>query len=186
MPATNPLDRDRAGGAIREAWSIFRLALRVRRDPVPFCRAVSAGVPRYLRTRGIELRSARVLDVGAGGGALAEAMAEAGSRVVALDVQDHRGPAIGRTPFVRGRGEHLPFSDGAFDVVLSSNVLEHVGEPSPLIAELGRVCRPGGHVWLSWTNWLSPIGGHEMTPFHYLGPQVGQRIYRAVWRRPPR
>jgi SAM-dependent methyltransferase len=105
---------------------------------------------------------------------------------VALDVADHRGPNIARTPFVIGRGQRLPFGDGSFDLVVSSNVLEHVADPWPLVDELARVCRPGGHVWLSWTNWLSPIGGHEITPFHYLGPRMGVRVYSAIWRRPPR
>jgi hypothetical protein len=54
-----------------------------------------------------------------------------------------------------------------------------------MIHELIRVCRPGGHVYLSWTNWLSPWGGHEMTPLHYLGPRLGSRAYTALHARPP-
>ncbi len=141
---------------------------------------------RYLRSRGVEPRGLLVLDAGTGGGALAEAATAAGARVVGLDVADHRGPPIGRTAFVIGRVERLPFAGGAFDLALCSNVLEHVPDPWAMIEELERVCRPGGHVWISWTNWLSPLGGHEMSPFHYLGPTLGQRAYQAVRRRPPR
>ena len=147
---------------------------------------MSAGVIRYLRGAGLDVAGTLVLDAGAGGGALAEALASSGARTVALDVADHRGPRIGRTPFVIGRGQRLPFADDTFDLVVSSNVLEHVADPWPLVDELARVCRPGGNVWLSWTNWLSPIGGHEITPFHYLGPRLGVRVYSAIWRRPPR
>jgi SAM-dependent methyltransferase len=186
MPPLNWRKRDARGGGIKGAWRILRLALRVRQDPAPFCREVSSGVVRYLRSRLVELPGSRALDAGAGGGALAEALTEAGVQMVGLDVADLRGPQVGRTTFVIGRGERLPFRDGSYDLALSSNVLEHVPDPWALIGELQRVCRPGGHVWLSWTNWLSPLGGHEMTPFQYLGPRLAPRAYRAVWGRPPR
>jgi hypothetical protein len=52
---------------------------------------------------------------------------------------------------------------------MSSNVLEHVPDPEAMAAEMLRVVRPGGIVWLSWTTWLSPWGGHETSPWHYLG-----------------
>jgi len=185
MPWSAP-ERGPSGGDVRGAWRILRLAFRVRRDPAPFCREVAAGVVRYLRSRGIDPRGLRVLDAGCGGGALSEAATAAGARAVALDVADLRGPRIGRTPFVMGRAERLPFAEAVFDLALCSNVLEHVPDPWAMIEELERVCRPGGHVWISWTNWLSPLGGHEMSPFHYLGATLGERAYRAVWRRAPR
>ena len=42
-------------------------------------------------------------------------------------------------------------------------------DPMGLIEEMIRVTRPGGLVYLSFTNWYSPWGGHEMSPWHYLG-----------------
>jgi SAM-dependent methyltransferase len=83
-------------------------------------------------------------------------------------------------PFVLARGERLPFDDGSFDGVTSSNVLEHARDPWGMLDELLRVLRPGGVLYLSWTNWYSPFGGHDWSPFHYLGPTVGPRVYRAV------
>src|SRR6266700_2024506 len=47
--------------------------------------------------------------------------------------------------------------------------LEHVPDPMGLAEEMIRVTRPGGLVYLSYTNWYSPWGGHEMSPWHYLG-----------------
>jgi SAM-dependent methyltransferase len=131
------------------------------------------------------MEGALVLDAGTGGGCVPEVLHSEGARVVALDVRDRRLEGVVRTPFVLGRGEALPFPDDAFDVVISSNVLEHVGDRSGTIAELIRVCRPGGHVYLSWTTWLSPLGGHEMSPFHYLGPHKAVRIYRMLHGKPP-
>ena len=37
--------------------------------------------------------------------------------------------------------------------------------------------RPGGWGYISWTNWYSPWGGHDMSPYHYLGPRLGPRLY---------
>jgi SAM-dependent methyltransferase len=48
-----------------------------------------------------------------------------------------------------GAAEQLPVEDGAFDVVLCIQVLEHVDEPVRAIRELHRVTRPGGRVLLS-------------------------------------
>jgi hypothetical protein len=37
--------------------------------------------------------------------------------------------------------------------------------------------RPGGWIYMSWTNWYSPWGGHAMAPYHFLGPSLGPRLY---------
>ena len=172
-------------GGLGEAWAIFSSALRIRSDPLGFCRRAAKGIVRYLVGRRIELKGARLLDVGTGGGCVAEALRVVGAEVVALDVRDYRLEGVARTRFALGRGESLPFAEGTFDVVVSSNVLEHVPDSRGAVAELARVCRPGGHVYLSWTNWFSPLGGHEMSPFHYLGPRLAVRMYRALRRKAP-
>ena len=68
----------------------------------------------------------------------------------------------------------------AVDVCYSSNVLEHVRSPWTMAAEMVRVTRPGGTIFLSFTPWLSPHGGHETAPWHYLG---GHRARRRFVRR---
>jgi SAM-dependent methyltransferase len=79
----------------------------------------------------------------------------------------------------------LPIADGAADVTLSSNVLEHVPEPERMADEMLRVTRPGGLVYVSWTPWLSPWGGHETSPWHYLGgTRAADRYTRKHHRRP--
>jgi SAM-dependent methyltransferase len=173
------------GPGLAEMWRTLRLSLAHRRDPLPFGRAVAALSRRYLQARGAPMAECRWLDVGAGPGTFAEALDGAAAHVVALDLSDRRVPGAKPTPFVIGRGERLPFRDGAFDGVASSNVLEHLEDTWGLIDELLRVCRSGGLVYLSWTNWYSPFGGHDWSPFHYLGPRLGPRTYRAVFRRTP-
>ncbi|HCO03354.1 MAG TPA: SAM-dependent methyltransferase [Actinobacteria bacterium] len=165
---------------VRRAWRILRLSFGFRRDPASFYRATSAALADVLAGFGMVRPGTRVLDAGSGTGALSEVLASRALRVVALDVADHRAREIARTPFVLGLAERLPFADGAFDGVISSNVLEHVRDPESMLLELARACRPGGFVCVSWTNWLSPWGGHEMAPLHYLGPRLGMRAYRVL------
>src|SRR5439155_15248513 len=131
-----------------EMWRTARLALASGADPLSFYRAVAGFVLRYLRARGLTIEGRRWLDVGAGSGQLAEALARAGGGVVALDVADRRVDGVARTPIVLGRGGRLPFADGSFDGVLSSNVLEHVADPWGMLDELLRVCAPGEVVYL--------------------------------------
>ena len=71
----------------------------------------------------------------------------------------------------------LPFRDAAVDVCYSSNVLEHVEEPWRMAAEMLRVTRPGGLVFISYTTWWGPWGGHETAPWHYLGGRQARRRY---------
>jgi SAM-dependent methyltransferase len=70
--------------------------------------------------------------------------------------------------------------------VFSSNVLEHVPDPMGLIEEMIRITRPGGLIYLAYCNWYSPWGGHEMSPWHYLGPRYAHRRYIRRYRRKPK
>ncbi len=169
-----------------EMLRTLRLAFAHRQEPLAYGRSVSALVIRYLRSRGIDPAGRRWLDVGTGAGALPETLEEAGARVVSLDLQDRRAAGVGRSPFVVGSGVELPFTAAAFDALSCSNVLEHVPDRRALISELLRVTRPGGVVYLSWTNWFSPFGGHEWSPFHYLGQRLGPRVYEVLTGRAPR
>jgi SAM-dependent methyltransferase len=67
---------------------------------------------------------------------------------------------VPRTAIVRGTGEAIPFPDGHFDVVYSSNVLEHVDDPPRVIAEMVRVLKPGGYGHIVVPNYGSWWEGH--------------------------
>jgi SAM-dependent methyltransferase len=160
------------------------MARRHRRDPLPYGLAVAELVPRYLRARGVRV-DGRWLDVGSGQGAMPVALEAVGASAVGLDVADRRVDGARDPAFVVGSGDRLPFASGSFDGVVSSNVLEHAPDTWGMVGELLRVVRPGGVVFLSWTNWYSPIGGHEWSPLHYLGPRLGPRVYRWIRGKPP-
>ena len=68
----------------------------------------------------------------------------------------------------------------------SSNVLEHVPQPEQMAAEMLRVTRPAGRVFLSYTSWLSPWGGHETAPWHYFGGRRAARRYTRRTGHPPK
>lgn len=133
----------------------------------------------------VHLDGARVLDVGGGPGYVADAFAAAGARCVTVDPSLDELHLHGRSArhAVAADGQDLPFSDAAFDVVHCSNVLEHVRDPQRLLGELGRCSVPGGIVYLSFTNWYSPWGGHEISPWHYLGAERAVRRYERTGRR---
>jgi SAM-dependent methyltransferase len=65
---------------------------------------------------------------------------------------------------VIGIGERLPFGDGSFDAVLSLVVLEHVRDPFRCAAEIARVVRPGGRIYVA-VPFLQPYHGY---PNHYF------------------
>jgi SAM-dependent methyltransferase len=113
----------------------------------------------------------RVVDVGGGSGYFAEAFRRAGSESVFVEPfweeMTPAGQALGYG--IIGDGMQLPFADGEFDISHSSNVIEHVTEPRLFFSELIRVVRTGGIIFLAFTNWYSPFGGHETSPWHYLG-----------------
>jgi SAM-dependent methyltransferase len=86
--------------------------------------------------------------------------------------------ARGRT--LAGDGTRMPLPDAVADITFSSNVLEHVRDDAAFLGEMVRTTRPGGIIYLSFTAWYSPWGGHETAPWHYLG---GTRAARRYERR---
>jgi SAM-dependent methyltransferase len=62
-------------------------------------------------------------------------------------------------------GEHLPFGDAAFDMVVSVWVIEHLAAPEKVFTDVARVLKPGGHFLFLTPNALNPL---------ILGNRVGQ------------
>lgn len=106
-----------------------------------------------------------VLDIGSGPGFLACEMAEAvgpGGSVRGIDPSDamlsvarRRTQATGSAPvdFGPGQATGLPFPDGAFDVVTSTQVYEYVHDVPAALTEAHRVLRPGGRLLVLDTDW---------------------------------
>ncbi len=105
-----------------------------------------------------------VLDVGCQWGATCIALARAGARACGVDIDDDfiNGARLRaeeqtvRIDVRRGVAEAIPYPDKSFDVVLLHNVIEHVRNHRETMSELARVLRPGGGLWLTGPNRLSP------------------------------
>ncbi|MBB4933833.1 SAM-dependent methyltransferase [Lipingzhangella halophila] len=133
------------------------------------------------------LDGAVVVDVGGGPGYFTDALTAAGARCVCVDADPRELGLRGSPPgtALLGSALDMPMRTGSVDVCLSSNVLEHVSEPERMADEMVRVTRPGGLVYLSYTVWLCPWGGHETSPWHYLGgPYAARRFTRRHGHRP--
>jgi SAM-dependent methyltransferase len=99
----------------------------------------------------------RVLDLGAGYGAIANFLArDRGCRVVGLELSDfgcrHMMDALG-VPAVRADVVRpLPFKDASFDVVFWGDNVEHLLDPMSTLLEIKRVTRPGGRIVITCPN----------------------------------
>jgi SAM-dependent methyltransferase len=110
---------------------------------------------------------ARVLEIGAGTGRQAADLQSRGFHIEAIEIQASNYAQDRLFPIVDYDGRHIPFPDATFDVILSSNVLEHVVDLQQLHAEIHRTLRPGGfcihvlptHVWRFWSTLSAfPVG----------------------------
>jgi 2-polyprenyl-6-hydroxyphenyl methylase/3-demethylubiquinone-9 3-methyltransferase len=121
------------------------------------------------------LAGKRVLDVGCGGGILAEAMARRGARVTGIDLAE-KPLNVARLHLHESRldvayegvsAEDLAAREaGAFDIVTCMELLEHVPDPASMVAACARLAGPGGRVFFSTINrnpkaWLFAVVGAE-------------------------
>lgn len=172
---------------LRRSVELFRAFRTEQSDPDAFYDLIACDAATLLGEH-LPLAVARAVDVGGGAGYFAKVFRAAGAVcfIVEPDARElsWRGPVPSGA--VIGDGCRLPIRAGSADLVLSSNVLEHVAEPYPMLDELARIARPGGLVWVSFTNWYSPWGGHETSPWHYLGGERAARRYEARHGSPPK
>ncbi|HXA32308.1 MAG TPA: class I SAM-dependent methyltransferase [Acidimicrobiales bacterium] len=157
-----------------------------------------------------------VLDVASGTAGVALQLATRTSAdIVGLDLTEEmlaRGRSNiaeaglnGRIQLVAGRGEQLPFPDGAFDSLTFTYLLRYVDDPQATLEELARVVKPGGTIasleflappsrfwrmwWWLYTRLLLPIGGlvtggpEWFRVGRFLGPSISHhyRDYPVAW-----
>lgn len=122
------------------------------------------------RTQEQGLTGLVAVDVGCSAGFIADELAAAGATTHGVDI-DEPGLARarrrfgGRVTFHRAPGSAMPFADGSVDVVVLNHIYEHVADPEAVAAEIRRVLRPGGVVYLGLGNRLGVVEPHYRLPF---------------------
>jgi len=145
---------------------------------------------RLRRRVGPDALRGRVLNVGCGTGGFNVAAARAGVSAVGVDDDDEaigicglKGRKSGGA-FVQAHAEALPFADGVFDLVHCFSVIEHVASVEATVAEMVRVARPGGAVYVhtpsAWSLWE---GHYKVFWLPFLPPPLA-RLYLRLRGRP--
>lgn len=108
------------------------------------------------------LKGQRVLDVGCGGGILADAMARKGANVLGIDLAT-KALKVAQLHALEAQTEGVQYKEisaevlatqqpGSFDVVTCMEMLEHVPDPSSIVKACATLVKPGGHVFFSTIN----------------------------------
>lgn len=149
--------------------------MREQSEPAAFYSTLAEDSVRQL-AGWVELAGATVLDVGGGPGYFGRAFQGCGASYVGVEL-DVNSDLPAEIFGLCASGEALPIRSGSVDVAYSSNVIEHLRRPWLMADELARVTKPGGTIFISFTPWFSPWGGHETAPWHYLGGGYARRRY---------
>ncbi|MQY31531.1 class I SAM-dependent methyltransferase [Nocardia aurantia] len=137
----------------------------------------------------------RVIDVGCGQGRHSFEAYRRGADVVAFDqnaddladvklmfgalAEAREAPDHAKAEAVQGDALALPYADGEFDVVIASEILEHVPEDERAIAELIRVLKPGGTLAVTVPRWLPERICWLLSDEYHANEGGHVRIYRA-------
>ena len=136
---------------------------------------------RFVRALGIG-RETRVLDIG---GTMDNwQLTSVQPRLVLLNMPRAKGEMTGATDWVAGDGRSLPFRDGAFDVVFSNSVIEHVGDAASQERFAREVSRVGRRYWVQTPNRWFPVEQHLLTPLVHWMPKSWQRSmvrHGTIW-----
>jgi len=129
----------------------------------------------YIQQRADGVFGKKILDVGCGGGILAESMAREGAEVTGLDMgaeplqvaRLHSLETGIKVTYVQETVEqHADEHAGLYDIVTCMEMLEHVPDPRSVVLACAKLVKPGGHVFFSTINrnnkaWLMAVIGAE-------------------------
>lgn len=134
------------------------------------------------------LRGKDILDLGSGRGGFLMDCARRGYHAVGLEAAEHKirwandaaekaGVSIS---IVRGRAESMPFPDASFDFINASELIEHVQNPSVVLAEMARVLRSSGSAYVSAQNRFGFFDPHFRVYFLNWMPRSWGEKFLAI------
>ena len=194
-------------GPIREFLYYARRRKRSSDDYFAFQRYQGRLILNGLQKHISFARPLQVLDIGSGiGGYVYEIVHRTGAAVVSLDknplnVAIERYKELSqckkkmrlplkrranvifnseRIAVVEGDITDAPFNDESFDVIIASSVIEHVPNQRELVRECRRLLKRDGIFYLSFPPYYSPVGGHSISPLHYIPGSFPLRLYERL------
>ncbi len=148
-------------------------------DDTAFYEMQARDAVKWMQSRGVAFGSElKALDLGCGHGVFGGELEKFGCNVSYADIECNLIAERSNAPFTLINLDEDDYSAlDQHDLIVCSNVFEHLAKPQNFLKQLPNLLLPNGRLYLSWTNWLSPWGGHDFSPFHYLGPHWGPKLY---------
>ncbi len=135
-----------------------------------------------------EIKNLTLLDVGSSTGIIDNFLADKFNKVTGIDI-DEKAIQFASKKFKKknlkfkiGDAMKLEFPDNSFDVVICTQIYEHVPDPKRLFAEIYRVLKPNGVCFLAAINKLWPWEPHYNLPFLSWLPKNFANVYVRVFR----
>jgi ubiquinone/menaquinone biosynthesis C-methylase UbiE len=136
-----------------------------------------------------------LLDIGCGSALVADQLLDRDASYIGVDFGGHHiesaakrhrdGGGVLRRTFLRGDGEHLPLADASVDVVVFTEVIEHLLRPELAVWEIARVLRPGGVLVMTTNNASEmPLRFPLSDPGAFLEKAIGFKHERLISHRP--
>ncbi len=181
-----PDDPARADGAGREEQLAYSEIMAKMLDEKGRRQKAAKIVAVVRHALGVEtLDGVRAVDVGCSAGFIADELALAGATMSGVDIDEPglekaRARFGERVDFRLARGEDLPFADDSMDVAVLNHIYEHVVDPEAVVADIFRVLRPGGLLYLGIGHRWQVIEPHHRLPFLSWLPQGAADRYMKV------
>lgn len=138
--------------------------------------------------RNIRVKNPVILDIGCGTGATARMLKEHGE-VVGLDFSQlalNACESRGITNLIHGSATSIPLADNSVDVIVATDILEHLDGDELALAEFRRILKPGGLAIISVPAYEFLWSDHDEALMHkrrYTSKQLSERIGKAGLRR---
>jgi 2-polyprenyl-3-methyl-5-hydroxy-6-metoxy-1,4-benzoquinol methylase len=135
-----------------------------------------------------DLNGLRAVDIGCSTGFIADELAKAGAKVTGFDIDE---PGLTKATarfgaeveFVKAGGEAMPLESSSVDIVVFNHIYEHVVDADAVMADIRRVLRPDGIVYLGLGNRLGIVEPHYKLPFlSWLPKPAADRYIHATKR----